>query len=74
VNETARVLQRAVLLAEAALVYGDPGILNTRFDRLAKFNAADVQRVAKAYLTRENRTVIVTMPKSATPGDQVAHR
>ncbi|HTK27965.1 MAG TPA: pitrilysin family protein [Vicinamibacterales bacterium] len=68
VGEATRSLQRAVLLAEAALVYGDPAIVNTRFDRLAKFNAADVQRVAKQFLVATNRTVIVTQPKkSAAP-------
>jgi predicted Zn-dependent peptidase len=68
VNEATRSLSRAVLLAEAALIYGDPAIVNTRYDRIAKYNAADVQRVAKAYLTPENRTVVVTVPKSAARG------
>jgi len=68
VAEMTRSLQRAILLAEAALIYGDPAIVNTRFDRLAKFNAADVQRVAKAYLVPENRTVLITVPKPAAPG------
>jgi predicted Zn-dependent peptidase len=52
-------------LAESALYYGDPGRINTRWDQLAKFNAADVQRVAKAYLTPENRTVVISHPKAA---------
>jgi zinc protease len=52
-------------LAEYALYYGDPGRINTRWDQLAKFNAADVQRVAKAYLTPENRTVVTSRPKTA---------
>jgi zinc protease len=50
-------------LAENALYYGDPGRINTRWDRLAKFNAADVQRVAREYLTPENRTVVVSIPR-----------
>jgi predicted Zn-dependent peptidase len=60
-----RSLQRAILLAEAALIYGDPAIVNTRLDRLAKFKAADVQRVAKQYLVPEQRTVVITLPKPA---------
>jgi predicted Zn-dependent peptidase len=64
VNEATRSLSRAALLAEAALIYGDPAVVNTRYDRIAKFNAADVQRVAKAYLTPENRTVVITMPRT----------
>ena len=39
---------RARSLAEYALFFGDPGRINTRWDRLARFSAADVQRVAEA--------------------------
>jgi predicted Zn-dependent peptidase len=52
-------------LAEYALYYGDPGKINTRWDRLSKFSAGDVQRVAKQYLIPENRTVVITQPKAA---------
>jgi predicted Zn-dependent peptidase len=52
-------------LAEYAMYYGDPGRINTRWDRLASFNAADVQRIAKEYLTPENRTVVISRPKAA---------
>jgi predicted Zn-dependent peptidase len=58
-------LNRAVDLAEYALFYNDPGVINTRYQRLEKLTAADVQRVAKQYLTPENRSVIVTRPKPA---------
>ncbi len=60
-------LSRAILLGEYALFYDDPGRINTRIDRIAKVTAADVQRVARRYLTRENRTVVVTVPKAAQP-------
>jgi zinc protease len=52
-------------LAEYTMYYGEPGRINTRWDRLAAFNAADVQRVATAYLTPANRTVVVSLPKAA---------
>ena len=52
-------------LAEYAMYYGDPGRINTRWDRLASFNAADVQRIARQYLTPENRTVVISRPKAA---------
>ena len=52
-------------LAEYAMYYGDPGRINTRWDRLASFNAADVQRIAREYLTPENRTVVISRPKAA---------
>jgi zinc protease len=60
-------LSRAVQLAEYALVFNDPGRINTAYERLTKVTAADVQRVAKQYLTRENRSVIVTRPVAAPP-------
>jgi zinc protease len=55
-------LARARNLAEYALFFGEPGRINTRWDRLAKLSAADVQRVAKQYLTPDNRTVVITHP------------
>ena len=57
-------LSVARTLAEYTLLYGDPATINTRWERLSKFNAADVQRVARQYLTPENRTVIITLPKA----------
>jgi zinc protease len=59
-------LTRATQLAEFAASYGDPALINQRIDRIAKVTAADVQRVARTYLTPENRTVVITTPKSAT--------
>jgi predicted Zn-dependent peptidase len=58
-------LQRAILLSQYAMFYNDPGLINTRADRIAAVTAADVQRVARRYLTPENRTVVVTNPKPA---------
>jgi predicted Zn-dependent peptidase len=60
-------LSRALSLAQYAVFYNDPGLLNTRYQRLSSITAADVQRVAKQYLTPENRTVVITNPKPATP-------
>ncbi|HVD91742.1 MAG TPA: pitrilysin family protein [Vicinamibacterales bacterium] len=58
-------LQRAIQLGEYALFYNDPNLINTRTDKVLKVTAADVQRVAAKYLTKENRSVIVTAPKDA---------
>jgi predicted Zn-dependent peptidase len=60
-------LNRAVMLSQLAVFYNDPGLLNTRWQRLSAITAADVQRVARQYLTPENRTVVITNPKPATP-------
>ena len=58
-------LTRAIQLGEYALFYNDPNLINTRTSKVLKVTAADVQRVASKYLTKENRSVIVTTPKAA---------
>jgi predicted Zn-dependent peptidase len=63
-------LSRAVMLSQLAVFYNDPGLINTRYERLSSITAADVQRVAKQYLTPQNRTVVVTNPKPAAPAPQ----
>ena len=62
-------LQRATQLAEFAASYGDANLINQRVDRIMKVSAADVQRVAKTYLTAENRTVVITTPKNQPKTD-----
>jgi zinc protease len=62
-------LQRAIQLGEYALYYDNPNLVNTRAQNYQKITAADVQRVAKKYLTAENRSVVITMPaKAGTAG------
>jgi predicted Zn-dependent peptidase len=61
-------LFRAIALSEAAVAYGDPGVVNTELDKYAKVTAQDMQRAAKAYWTPEKRNVIVTVPKSSAAG------
>ena len=58
-------LNRAVQLANFAASYNDPGLINQRVERASKVTAADIQRVARTYLIAENRTVVITRPKSA---------
>jgi zinc protease len=69
-RETAQQLQstlyRAYLIGEMASIYGDPNLINTRFDKVQSVGKQDLQRVAKTYLTDENRTVVITMPKPKT--------
>ncbi len=59
-------VSRALSLSQYAVFYNDPGLINTRYQQLAAVTAADVQRVAKQYLTAENRTVVITNPKPST--------
>ncbi len=58
-------LGRAVMLADETTNFGDPNLVNQSYQKMAAVTKADIQRVAKTYLTEENRTVIVTMPKKA---------
>ena len=58
-------LTRAIQLGEYALFYNDPNLINTRTDKILKVTAADVQRVATKYFTKENRSVIITTLKPA---------
>jgi predicted Zn-dependent peptidase len=56
-------LQRAITMSQYAMFYNDPELLSKRQARIEKVTAADVQRVAKEYLVKENRTVVTTTPK-----------
>jgi predicted Zn-dependent peptidase len=57
-------LSRAILLGEYALFDNNPDRINTRAEEIAKVTAADVQRVAREYLVKTGRTVVITVPKS----------
>jgi zinc protease len=62
-QELQSTLYRAYLIGEMAVIYGDPNLINTRFDKIQSVGTGDIQRVAKTYLTEENRTVVITLPK-----------
>lgn len=56
---------RAVLLGSHAVRFGDPGVLNQQLQRIDAVTPEDVQRVARQYLTQNNRTVLITVPATA---------
>jgi zinc protease len=63
-------LQRAILLARYSVFFNDPGIINTRYERIASLKIDDLQRAARQYLVPTNRTVVSTtpVPKPAAGG------
>jgi zinc protease len=56
-------LFRAYLMGEMTVFFNDPNLINTRFSKIQNVNKDDIQRVAKLYLTEDNRTVVTTLPK-----------
>ncbi|MEO8595274.1 MAG: pitrilysin family protein [Candidatus Solibacter sp.] len=63
-------LNRAANFAETTTNYGDPNLVNIEYQKIAAVTKEDIQRVAKKYLTQENRSVIITLPKKAAPAAQ----
>ncbi len=60
-------LGKSQTLGQAAVLLGDPNRVNTDLERLLAVTADDVQRVAKKYLTDENRYVFYYLPESERP-------
>ena len=65
VSNLGSALGRAITLGQDALFYDNPGRVNTTASRIAKVTADDVQRVARQYLVKSGRTVVITVPKAA---------
>lgn len=63
INGLQSSLSRAVSMGQYTVYYNDPGLINTRLDKVAAVTKEDVMRVANKYLVDTNRTIVVTMPK-----------
>jgi zinc protease len=65
-----RSLSTATTMGLYAVYYNEPGLINTRLDKVSAVTKADVQRVAAKYLTKENRVVVITTPggRASTAG------
>ena len=48
--------------------FGDPELINTTLEKQKAVTLEQVNRAAKTYLVREQRTVVTTMPGQAVPG------
>jgi predicted Zn-dependent peptidase len=68
INGLQSSLSRAINLSQYAIYYNDPGLINTRLDKVNAVTKEDVQRVANKYLRDTNRTVVITMPKARAKG------
>ena len=49
-------------LADYHTYYGDASLINTEIERYRKLTPADLQRVAKKYLTTDNLVVLEYLP------------
>jgi predicted Zn-dependent peptidase len=57
-----RSLSTAITMGQYAVYYNEPGLINTRLDKVNAVTKADVQRVANTYFTKQNRVVVITTP------------
>lgn len=58
---------RATILGSNTVKFRDPGLINTRLQRINAVTREDVQRVAKQYLQAKGRTVLTTLPAPPAP-------
>jgi predicted Zn-dependent peptidase len=63
VQQLRTTLSRAVAIGEYAVFYNDPDLVNSAQEKIEAVTKDDIQRVAKKYLTAENRAVVITVPK-----------
>ena len=62
-----RSLSTAIIIGQYAVYYQEPGLINTRLDKVGAVTKADVQRVANKYFSTENRVVVITTPGGSRP-------
>jgi predicted Zn-dependent peptidase len=62
IDQRRSTLRNAILIGDFAVKFNDPNLINTVIDKQHAVTLADVNAVAKKYLDRDQRTVIVTLP------------
>jgi zinc protease len=68
INGLQSALARANNIGQYSVYYNDPGLINSRLDKVAAVTKEDVQRVANKYLSDTNRTIVITTPKARAKG------
>jgi len=63
-------LGRAIRLADDAVMFNDPGRINTLPETRMAVTSAQIQQAIKAHLKNANRTVIVTVPAARAAAGQ----
>ena len=69
VSQNSRIEGIAENLANYAVYYGDANLINTEIELYKKVTKEDIMRVAKKYLTNDNRVVLEYLPMSEKPSN-----
>jgi predicted Zn-dependent peptidase len=64
VNRLQQNMRKADLLAHYYVFYKNANLINEEIHRFAKVTTDDIKRVARQYLTKENRVVLHYLPKA----------
>jgi zinc protease len=67
VDRRRTVLGAAQMIGEYAVKFGDPELINTILDKESSVTLEQVNRAAKTYLLRDQRTVVTTVPSQPAP-------
>jgi predicted Zn-dependent peptidase len=67
INERQRNLGRAEAIHTAHMFLGDPNAVNADLQRYMTVTAADIQRVARKYLTDKNSVITLITPETPKP-------
>jgi zinc protease len=67
VDRRRTVLGTAQMIGEFTVKFGDPELVNTVLDKESAVTLEQVNRAAKTYLLRDQRTVVTTVPSQPAP-------
>ena len=66
VGTTSSDLNRAITIAQDAVFFNDPMLMYTEVKRYEAVTKDDIQRAAQQYLIENNRSVLMTLPKTSS--------